>query len=205
MTTKIKTIVFDMDGTLYQIDGNNNGYKNSSLEKNVHKNALRFILKTENCTKKEAKVILNLALKDKIGISNFLSKKYSISRENYFNVIWDISPAEIVQNFEIAVQIVNQIKALGLNLILLTAAPKIWQKTVIEYIGLNNVFDEIYAADSFTDKEEIFKKLSQKFSTKSILSIGDQLETDIKPASKLGFLTFLVKTPNDLPLILKLI
>lgn len=194
-----------MDGTLYQIDGSTTGYKGSNLEKSVNKNALQFIFKTENCTKIEAEKILEEALQDQIGISNFISKKYGITRKDYFNTIWDISPTGIIQNFETPIQVINQIKSLELNIILLTAAPTIWQETVIKYLGLNNIFDEIYTADSFGNKGEIFGQLAQRFSPSSTISIGDQLETDIKPAKELGFQTLLVNSPNELTKLLQII
>lgn len=202
---KIETAIFDMDGTLYQIDGNTTGYKNSSLESSVNANALQFILETEGCDKKQAKEILQEALLDEIGISNFLSRKYQITRKDYFNIIWNISPTGIIQNFETAVKIVNQVKTLGLNLILLTSAPAVWQETVVKYLRLSNIFDEIYAADSFGNKDEVFKQLAQRFSPSTSISIGDQLETDIKPAQELGFLTLLVKSPSELTKLLQMI
>ncbi|MDH5533728.1 MAG: HAD family hydrolase [Candidatus Pacebacteria bacterium] len=202
---KIKTAIFDMDGTLYQIDGSATGYKDSSLEKEVNKNALKFILDAEGCSQLEAESILQEALQDEIGISSFLSERYQITREDYFNTIWDISPVGIVKNFETAIQIVNQMKELDLTMILLTAAPTVWQKAVIEYLELMTIFDEIYTADSFKNKGEIFKQLAQRFSPSSSISIGDQVESDIKPAEELGFLTLLVNSPNDLTQLLQMI
>ena len=46
---KIEAAIFDMDGTLYQIDGKDTGYKGSSLEKKVNENALRLIQDREAC------------------------------------------------------------------------------------------------------------------------------------------------------------
>jgi len=202
---KIETAIFDMDGTLYQIDGNSNGYKNSSLENAVNKNALKFILDAEVCSQSKAKKILQEALQDRIGISSFLSKRYQITRKDYFNTIWDISPTDIVKNFEVAVQIVNEVKTMGLNLILVTSAPVTWQEAVTKYLEVDNIFDEIYTGESFSNKKKIFGQLAQRFSPSSSVSIGDQLETDIKPAQELGFQTLLVRSPNDLTKLLQMI
>lgn len=205
MSHKIETFIFDLDGTLYQIDGNASGYKGSSLEASVIKNAKAYILETENCTEEEANQILQQALKDSVGISRFLSERYNISRQEYFGTVWNISPVGIVKNFEIAVQVINRIRDLNLNLILLTTAPTVWQKTVLAFLGLSDHFSEIYTGDSFSNKREIFEQLAQRFSPNTSLSVGDQLETDIKPAEELGFLTLHIKSPNDLLTVLQLI
>jgi len=202
---KIKTIIFDMDGTLYEIDGKNNGYLGSSLEKKVNENAFKLIQDKERSSPEEAKKILEAALQDRIGISNYLSNRYNMTRRKYFDLVWNISPVGIVQNYEIAVEIIKKINKLNLNIILLTAAPITWQQTVISYLGLNDSFSETYTGESFEDKGEIFEQLAQRFSPTTTISIGDQFDSDIKPAESLGFLTILVKSPNDLQQLLNLI
>jgi FMN phosphatase YigB (HAD superfamily) len=202
---KIETAIFDMDGTLYQIDGKDTGYKGSSLEKRVNENALQLIQAREACDLETAQELLQLGLKDDIGLSNFLSQRYGISREEYFAVIWDISPEEIVQNYEIAVEVLQKLKESELILILLTAAPMVWQQNVINYLGLSGLFSEIHTGESFGNKGEIFDQLAQRFSPATTISIGDQLKSDIEPADALGFLTLLVKSPNDLLALLNLL
>ena len=194
-----------MDGTLYEIDGKNNGYLGSSLEKKVNENAFKLIQDKERSSPEEAKKILEAALQDRIGISNYLSNRYNMTRRKYFDLVWNISPVGIVQNYEIAVEIIKKINKLNLNIILLTAAPITWQQTVISYLGLNDSFSETYTGESFEDKGEIFEQLAQRFSPTTTISIGDQFDSDIKPAESLGFLTILVKSPNDLQQLLNLI
>jgi FMN phosphatase YigB (HAD superfamily) len=202
---KIETAVFDMDGTLYQIDGKDTGYEGSNLEKKVNENALQLIQDRESCDLKIAQELLQLGLQDEIGLSNFLSQRYGITREEYFEAIWDIPPEEIVQNYEVAVEVLQKLKESELILILLTAAPMVWQQNVFNYLGLDSFFSEIYTAESFGNKGEIFEQLAQRFSPATTISIGDQFKSDIEPADALGFLTLLVKSPNDLLTILNLL
>ena len=194
-----------MDGTLYQIDGKNDGYLGSSLEKKVNENAFKLIQNKERCSPNEAKKILEFALQDKIGISNYLSNRYSMTRRKYFDLVWNISPVGIVQNYEKAIEVIKKINKLDLNIILLTAAPITWQQTVISYLGLNDFFSETYTGEFFENKREIFEQLAQRFSSATAISIGDQFDSDIRPAESLGFLTMLIKSPNDLPQLLNLI
>lgn len=101
--------IFDLDGTLYKLDGVDGGFKRSTLEKTVLKNALSFIRANENVTEAESFRILSEAKKDSIGLSNVLSKKYGITREEYFNKVWDIDPSGVVNEFEESVFCVEEL------------------------------------------------------------------------------------------------
>lgn len=196
--SEIKNIIFDQDGTLYQIDGKNTGFVGSTLEKTVLENATTFLVELEKCSPVIANEIITKALQTDGGLSWYFAQQYGISREDYFNRVWTIAPSEIVQNYQTAVETVQALKLQGLTLILLTAAPSVWQRTVIAFLGLENCFSEIYTAGDFASKREIFEALSQKIRPKETLSVGDQAETDILPAAALGYQTLLVKNPSDI-------
>lgn len=193
-----QVIIFDMDGTLYQLDGLNNGFSGSKLETKVLSNATNFILNKENCSIIAAQQILQEGLNNPIGISQYLSERYTISREDYFNIVWNISPKEIIQNFQKAVEVVATIAKGDKKLILVTSAPKVWQQQVLNYLGLTEIFESVYTGEDFKQKPEIFSMLAERYLPTNILSVGDQLKTDIQPAVELGFQTFLVANPNDL-------
>ncbi len=199
----IEAIIFDMDGTLYQIDGKSNGYPGSSLEALVLHNTLKLVQGRERCSVDEAQAIIKQGLIDEIGLSNYLSKRYKITRSEYFNFVWDILPENIVQNFMLAVGVVKQLKNRGLYLILLTSAPKIWQQIVIEFIDLLDYFNEIYTGEMFGEKSEIFKQIIENLNPETILSIGDQEKSDVMPAIALGMQAILVSSPKDVLNILK--
>ena len=198
-----QVVIFDMDGTLYELDGQNKGYSGSSLETKVVNNCLRFILNQEKCSAEEAEAIMDQGLKDPVGLSNFLSKRYGITRKNYFDIVWDINPQGLVFNFQTAVQTVKQIPEDGKKPILLTSAPKVWQEKVIKFLGLDNCFEAIYTGEDFDQKTEIFSMLAQRYQPSNIFSVGDQETTDISPAAALGLSTLLVQNPNDLERLVK--
>lgn len=195
---KIETIIFDMDGTLYQIDGRTTGFVGSSLEAAIFQNALAYIQIREQCDLEMAQAILTAAQADPAGVSRCLSQRYNIERSEYLSQVWRVIPDAIVQNFETAVAIVKQLNNLGIRLILLTAAPAVWQQIVCSFIGLTNEFEEIYTAEMFSSKEEIFLQLAATNDPTTILSVGDQLTTDIEPAQKCGMQALLVTSPTDL-------
>lgn len=200
---KRAVVIFDMDGTLYELDGENNGYSGSTLEAKVLNNCLSFIVKQENCTNDEASQIIQAGLNNAVGLSQYLSERYAISREDYFNIVWDIEPQGLVYNFQIAAQTVKKISESGKKLVLLTSAPKVWQEKVVEFLGINNLFEAIYTGEDFSQKEEIFSMLAQRYEPFKILSIGDQETTDIAPAAALGLSTLLIRNPNDLERLVK--
>ena len=194
----INTYIFDMDGTLYELDGKSGGFKGSTLEQTVKRNAVEFVMKTEGLSQDGALEILNLGLLNTIGLSIFFSERYQITRKDYFNQVWDINPGGIINNFEVPVKVIKEITRLEKRLILLTSSPKIWQEKVIRYLGLDNVFESIYTGEEFGKKDEIFKLLSEKYIPSEIISIGDQKKTDIDPALEYGIKGILIKNPNDL-------
>lgn len=192
--------VFDMDGTLYELDGENKGFKGSSLEKAVIKNAKTFIQKNENCNGIQAEKILETALMDPVGISRYLSKRYNMTRNDYFNEVWNIDPQDIIKNFQSSIAFFKNQSDYAKR-ILLTSAPRIWAEQVLIFLGLKERFEEIITGDQYGTKEEIFKMLAGRYKPERILSVGDQQETDILPAQKYNLKTLQVTGPADLKLI----
>jgi FMN phosphatase YigB (HAD superfamily) len=192
--------IFDMDGTLYQLDGQNNKkFAGSSLEKAVEQNAISFIINKESCSYSQAQKIYTAGLKDSIGVSRYLSNRYNITRQDYFNEVWNIDPTLIIRNYEIPVRVMRKLKEDSNNkLILLTAAPSAWAKQVIGALGLTNTFELVFTGEQYGKKDEIFKRLAAWYEPNKITSAGDQLNTDIEPARRYGLQTLLVNSPNDL-------
>ncbi len=195
---KPEIFIFDMDGTLYELDGDNGTFKNSTLFKNIIANSIQFVLDREVSTQNAAEKLIQDALKDEIGISNVMAKRYGITRGDYFDVAWDINPAPILRNFQPGVEAVRTLKTRKKRLFLLTAAPRVWMENVLKTLGLENSFERKINGEEFASKQEVFKKLAQEFSPTTLLSVGDQLDTDILPAELLGMQTFQVKKTADL-------
>jgi FMN phosphatase YigB (HAD superfamily) len=191
-------VIFDMDGTLYELDGKNNGFSGSTLETSVLDNARMFIQTREQCSPSEAATIREEGREDPIGLSAFLAKRYSITREEYFSIVWNINPSGLIGGFEKPMSVINKLSQTETKLILVTSAPSVWQKQICSYLGVTDVFESIYTGEQFRTKSDIFSMLSKRYIPKNITSIGDQYETDIKPAQVLGFNTILVNKPSDL-------
>ena len=192
-----EVIVFDMDGTLYQLDGNNCSYTGSTLERKILENCLEFISQKERIKPEQTETVMNQGLQDRIGLSNFLAQRYSITRKQYFDAVWNIDPRGMIFNYQEPVRTILRLAQTKKKLILLTSAPQIWQRRVTDFLGISQYFESVYSGEDFGQKEEIFSILAQRYSPGKILSIGDQEEMDIQPAAALGCKTFLVQNPND--------
>lgn len=187
-----------MDGTIYQLNGENNGYKNSSLHKEVKKNAAKFFSEREQVSLEDGlKIVEDLNNSGSI-LSLHAMEKYGIPKKDFYESVWNIDPQSIVVNYQEAVEVITELANRNIELILLTQSPQIWQSNVFTFIGLNNLFAKIFTADSYINKSEVYSQIAKTKNPKTILAIGDQLESDILPAQELGFFTFLVSSPKDL-------
>lgn len=186
-----------MDGTLYQLDGEGGTFKNSTLFKTVILNSVQFVQNKEAINKEVAEEIIKEALKDSIGISNILSKRYGITRASYFDVAWNIDPKKVIKNFEGPKLAIPKLKRNGKRLFLLTAAPRVWMENVIKELGLESEFERKINGEMFGKKDEVFESLAKEFDPRTITSIGDQFETDLKPAIRLGMSIFKIDNPTD--------
>lgn len=192
-------LVFDMDGTLYQHDGENGTIKNSSLINKVMANSIQYVIEMEKCNLEIArKLVQEAQATDKIGVSNFMAKRYRITRAEFFDVVWNIDPQGVVKSSGAQVEAVRKIANQGKRLFLLTAAPRIWMENVLKFLVLDDVFERKYYGEQFGSKKEIFESLAKEFNPRKILSIGDQFETDLKPAMDLGMSIFEIRDPDDL-------
>jgi FMN phosphatase YigB (HAD superfamily) len=192
-----KVVIFDMDGTLYELDGTNSGFSGSTLESKALDNALIFIQTREQCSLNEAATIREVGLTDPVGLSAFLAQRYNITREEYFATVWNINPSGLIRGFEKPVSVINKLSKTDTKLILVTSAPRVWQKQLCSFLNISEAFESIYTAEQFKTKTDIFSMLAKRYIPENVLSIGDQYRTDIEPAQQVGFNTFQVAKPSD--------
>lgn len=193
-----KTIILDMDGTLYQFNGGS--FRQSGLFDFIRKNSISFIADKLQKQELEAEEIFNLAL-DKygstIGLSVGLELEFGLDRYEYFNNTWDLNAAEFMAGNP---QIQPFLKKLqkDFNLVLLSDAPRIWINRVLEYFEIEG---EIFGEKIFSGEGDIRKEHGNAFENvlqineveaADCISVGDQELTDILPAKKLGMATIFV-------------
>jgi len=194
----IESIIFDMDGTLYEFtdNGSGRGFDNSVLDSRVCALAKTLI---GSLTDEDADVVLQKGIADEIGISNYLNNTYGLERDEYFATAWNVDPEGAVTKLP---ELSERLRSFSngeknIDLTLLTAAPKIWQQNVFKYLDIEDVFGSIYSGDMFETKRDVFKKIADRTGPATVLSIGDQLETDVLPARELGMYAIQVASPSD--------
>lgn len=192
--------IFDMDGTLYALDGVDNGYSGSRLENAIMERTLQFVQDREVCSYIDAQFIVQQGLIDQVGLSQFFAKRYGISRTDYFNEVWNIDPEGLVIAGDGLMETLSKIKEQNSNLklVLVTASPFIWTQRVLQYLGLADYFELIITSEHYGKKDEVFRLLAERYNPSRMISIGDQEVTDIIPAQSFGISAFLVKRPDDL-------
>ncbi len=194
-----EVIVFDMDGTLYQLNGGN-GFAGSRLEQAVLERAQEFILMREGCSPDQARAVMEEGLADQVGLSNYLARRYGISRQEYFEYAWDIDPTGILEQETYARAVIERImqQKPEAKLVLLTSAARVWAERVLETLGVADYFEETYTGERYRLKQDVFQILAGRYYPGNVLSIGDQFETDIAPALALGLQARQVRSPEEL-------
>jgi len=187
-----KLIIFDLDGTLYQLRGGS--YGRSLLRQAVLYNAQKFIACHLNITQTKAGKILN-TLQKKYGedISIALEKEYAINRNDYFKIVWNI-PAKGIIKIGFNAQFMLRSLKKKCKIILVSEAPLIWIIHVLQELKIQNFFrGSIFSGEGDNRKRSgnVFKQVMEKFNMRPVdcISVGDQEKTDIIPAQKIGMQT----------------
>ena len=194
-----KVLIFDLDGTLYQLRGGS--YAKSPLKRRVGENAEKFIAKKLSIEQSYAKCILNL-VRDKYveDISIGLEREFGIDRYEYFNAVWDIRAAEVIKMTHDLHEILRSLSQ-EYRLVLLSDAPRVWINNVLNHLKVTDIFGKnVFSGEGSRRKGfgTAFAAIIKRFrvAPEDCISIGDQEVTDIIPAKEAGMHTILIH-PKD--------
>ena len=188
--------IFDMDGTLYSLGGT---YLTSPLFIEIHSRIDSFIQKqlglnsTEVSLEKER--LMNIYGEH---LSIALEKEHGIDRMLFFNTLWDVEVEKFVPKNPALKELFSRLNG---NVAILTNAPRIWADKVLKHLEIFDLVNPLI----FTGEGDVRKPNPQQFiqvcqaldvEAKNVCSIGDQEESDIIPAKKLGMKTVIVGKSN---------
>lgn len=188
---KLQAAVFDMDGTLYQFPEGAT-FSKSPLGVAVRQNTADFLSREFKLSDEAAWNRYDELLRRYDGeMSLGLEREFGINRMRFFDETWDIDPENIIVP-EPGLR--EQMERLDIQCALLTAAPRVWAKRAIGYIGIANLFgDNIITGEPDIRKPnpEVFRQIMNKVGSMAsqTVSIGDQDFSDIVPAKQLGMRT----------------
>jgi HAD superfamily hydrolase (TIGR01549 family) len=188
------SFIFDLDGTLYPFDkGRSECFSTSRFQADLKRRALSFIADKLNLEPSTALKKYSALEKQYNGeIGRALNTEYRISREEYFTSVWNLNPDDYVEKNKKLIKLLKNIKN---PLILLTSSPNIWAYSALNFLEIKDAFgDFIFTCESnlHRPKPQLFLKIASDLgiATKFVFSIGDQEESDILPAKKIGMPTF---------------
>ncbi|MBU4283815.1 MAG: pyrimidine 5'-nucleotidase [Nanoarchaeota archaeon] len=186
---EIKTIVFDLDNTLYA--------KESGLLSEVNRRIQVFITKNFNLSEEDA-IKLRRRLFEQYGttLSGLMAEK-NVDAEKYLEFVHNINANEFLKRNEELIRLLEGIKQ---KKIIFTNSPMSHVLKVLNVLGIERFFSDIIDIHSldFIPKpsEEAFKKLFKgKIKPKESMIIDDY-EHNLKPAKKFGMTTVLVGNDN---------
>lgn len=195
MKNQKKLIIFDLDGTLYEL--RSGSYKRSLLRRCVLNNAQNYVAAKLSKSKLDARSIIN-TIQKRYGeqISIGLEKEFGIDRYDYFNTVWDIPARGIVRKAQSLRKTLLALKK-KYNLALVSDAPRVWINNVLEEMRVQDLFhNNIFSGEGNRRKEfnNAFSSLTRalKIHPHNCIVVGDQEHTDIIPAKKLGMRTIFV-------------
>ncbi|MDD2565603.1 MAG: HAD family hydrolase [Candidatus Gracilibacteria bacterium] len=205
----IQVIIFDMDGTLYPMDGD--CFKESSIGKHIIFSYKKLIIEKMNANPFQADEYYNALLKNEktygTSMTRVLGEQFNMTREEIIKYTWGTMNLDFIYFCENNIKkLFNIMKKKGILLFLVTSAPYIWSKKVISYLQIEDFFEKIFTAEDFSrDKTLIFNEIIKltKINPSNILSVGDQYNSDILPAKLLGMRTYHVNKINPIEHLIK--
>lgn len=191
-------IVFDMDGTLYDFNGEKNSYDGSTLQKALTQNALSYGMQLTGLDQSAMQAELIKLKASKTNWSAHFVASYGVTKEEYFSAVWNVQPVDHIPNPVEIAPTLNLLVRENVHLVLITRAPKIWQERVFQHLQIDpNIFHGIYTTESFSSKGEVMQKLVADTQYRQYWAVGDEYKTDIEPGVELGFIPVHVSSAQD--------
>ncbi|MEI6731968.1 MAG: HAD family hydrolase [archaeon] len=193
-----KLIIFDMDGTLYRFSSGTN-FRDSEMYAKIKENSYSFLERKLKINRQKAIEKYNQIKNEFRGeMSIGIERKLGINRYEFFANTWDLSPEELLEKRDLS----GILDSLGLRKVVLTSAPAVWARKVLRYLNVSERVEAVFSGEPDIRKPDVrvFKQICDRFEVKpsEVISIGDQLETDILPAKSLGMTTILVGSESEL-------
>jgi FMN phosphatase YigB (HAD superfamily) len=192
-------IILDLDGTLYNFDGDDSvNFSSSRFYREIKERGYRFLMKKLSKNRKEAEKVYEDIKKEFAGeVSIGLEAKFGIDRYEWFKNTWNLNPADFIEQKDL----LPLVKSLDGTIAILTAAPRVWADSVLRYLNLSEYIPNLFTGEPNVRKPNplAFRRVCDYFyvSPNECVSVGDQIHSDILPAKVLGMKTVLVRAKSS--------
>lgn len=143
-----------------------------------------------------------------LGISFQLAKELRTSRGDILrDTWWSINPEDIITSYEYPRIVLSELRKREKPLFVVTAAPRIWAQKALNYMNISGYLESFFWLEDFvSSKKEVFHKISINtgINPEYMISVWDQLHTDIIPAQELWMQTLLISKQEELQKLLTL-
>lgn len=198
----IQAVVFDIDGTLYDIN---------DVIQSVYQTQLSFVKKKTGMSAEAIEIIFR-----EKSILPYKSENAKSATELFGKMGLDLDEWSKYKSANFDVQAIDISKAIcqetmvamGQKHMLFAVTSNVVHNTfqVLNRLGISsNVFTEIYTSDNYRleetfQKKSVFEFICKKYKLvpQKMLSIGDRYETDIRPMLELGGSGLLLYSPDGL-------
>ncbi|MDR4507991.1 MAG: HAD family hydrolase [Candidatus Brocadiaceae bacterium] len=191
----IKTIILDLDDTLYDCSG--------TLVLRKMKQVAKSLSREICCSEEEAyrlQVETEELFGTKMNIYAKIAERYNLSPEYVEVLLKEFVHMDVshIVPFRDTPGTLLQLKSLGYVLILVTFGEQRIQKKKIEVLGLDeDYFDEIIISDGKDGqtKKNSFRNIlcRHKLNPNEIVCVGDKIEDELVAGKSLGMVTVLLK------------
>ncbi len=196
---KTLTLIFDLDGTLYDFRGEDSqraSFGQSTFYAEIKERAYAFLSRKQSINESSAVELYN-KIKDKWNgeVSIGVEKDLGIDRYEFFENVWNLDPSKFVDANNLR-PIFSEIEKENLKVVILTASPRVWALKALKHLGLESYGNRLFTGEPDIRKPdpEAFMNVCRTLRIKpeECISIGDQVTTDIIPAKSLGMKTIFV-------------
>ena len=200
MPSELKTMLFDLDGTLYM---------NASLGREIRRSACRYIARLKGLTVEEADLLIT-ATKQRLSAGSGMDTPLSRAcqelggdlRELHRHFAVEIDPVPFLTRDD---RVVELLKSLGqkFELYIYTNNNRTITAAIMDSIGIEGLFRQVFTIeDCWIPKPDrgaladILRRVGR--APDECMFVGDRFDVDLRYPAELGCAVFLVSTTNDL-------